>query len=113
MSHYTEILSEQEMSAAVARAEQGKRDYARLVEAQNGLDAWRRNAVDLDAELRRVQSAAEKRDRASASVTCDMDRAAVRRCEALLRESAELLTEGGELLQRNAATHDAVIKAMR
>ena len=113
MSHYTEILSEQEMSAAVARAEQGKRDYARLVEAQNGLDAWRRNAVDLDAELRRVQSAAEKRDRASASVTCGMDRAAVRRCEALLRESAELLTEGGELLQRNAATHDAVIKAMR
>ena len=111
MSHYTEILSEQEMSAAVARAEQGKKDYARLVEAQNGLDAWRRN--DLDAELRREQSAAEKRDRASASVTCDMDRAAVRRCEALLRESAKLLTEGGELLQRNAANHDAVIKAMR
>lgn len=111
--YYGQKLDELALSEAVARAEQGKRDYVKLLEAQNSVDAWRKSAVDLDAELRRVQSAAEDRDRRATSVTCRVDEGAVRRCEALLRESAELLAEGGELLQRNAAVHDALASTVK
>ena len=111
--YYERKLDEQALSEAVARAEQGKRDYVKLLEAQNSVDAWRKSAVDLDAELRRVQSAAEDRDRRTASITCRVDDEAIRRCEALLRESAELLAEGGKLLQRNAAVHDGLSEAVK
>ena len=111
--YYERKLDEQALSEAVARAEQGKRDYVKLLEAQNSVDAWRKSAVDLDAELRRVQSAAEDRDRRTASITCRVDDEAIRRCEALLRESAELLAEGGKLLQRNAAVHDALASTVK
>ena len=111
--YYERKLDEQALSEAVARAEQGKRDYVKLLEAQNSVYAWRRSAVDLDAELRRVQSAAEDRDRRATSVTCRVDEGSVRRCEALLRESAELLAEGGKLLQRNAAVHDALASTVK
>ena len=111
--YYDRKFDEQALSEAVARAEQGKRDYVKLLEAQNSVDAWRKSAVDLDAELRRVQSAAEDRDRRAASITCRVDGEAIRRCEALLRESAELLAEGGKLLQRNAAVHDALARTVK
>lgn len=112
-NYYQSLIDERELESAIARANQGKRDYEKLIEAQNSLDAWRRNAVDLDAELRRVQSAAEDRDRKSSSVTCRVDYGAITRCEALLRESAELLAEGGKLLQHHAAVHDGLAEAVK
>lgn len=111
--HYEDEIAARELKAAVSRAEQGRVAYEKLIAAQNSLDAWRRNAVDLDAELRRVQSAAEYRDRKSSSVTCRVDYGAITRCEALLRESAELLAEGGKLLQHNAAIHDGLAEAVK
>ena len=44
--------TERELSAAIARADQGKKDYAKLVEAQNQIASLRRDADRLDADLR-------------------------------------------------------------
>lgn len=105
--------TERELSAAIARAEQGKKDYAKLVEAQNQIASLRRDADRLDADLRRVQRSAENRVRKASASACRDERAAVARCEGLLRESAELLGEGGELLQRHAAVHDALTQLVK
>lgn len=105
--------TERELSAAIARAEQGKKDYAKLVEAQNQIASLRRDADRLDADLRRVQRSAENRVRKASASACRDERAAVARCESLLRESSELLAEGGELLQRNAAVHDALVQLVK
>lgn len=105
--------TERELSAAIARADQGKKDYAKLVEAQNQIASLRRDADRLDADLRRVQRSAENRVRKASASACRDERAAVTRCESLLRESAELLGEGGELLQRNAAVRDALVQLVQ
>lgn len=105
--------TERELSAAIARADQGKKDYAKLVEAQNQIASLRRDADRLDADLRRVQRSAENRVRKASASACRDERAAVARCEGLLRESSELLAEGGELLQRNAAVHDALVQLVK
>lgn len=102
-----------ELEAAVARANQGRKDYAKLVEAQNQIASLRRDADRLDADLRRVQRSAENRVRKASASACRDERAAVARCEGLLRESSELLAEGGELLQRNAAVHDALVQLVK
>lgn len=44
--------------------------------------------------------------------TCQSERRAVVRCKGFLRESAELLAESSEKLERNAVTHDALVKVI-
>ena len=109
--HYEDKLTQQELDAAIARAEQGKRSYEKLVEAQNGLDAWRASAESMSAELERVRSA--KRTVRTSADTCGVERAAVAKCESLLAESVELLAEGAELSERNAAVHDALASTVK
>ena len=107
-----EQLKDAQLDAAVVRAQDGRKAYERLVEAQNALDALRADRVNVDAELERLRrSVASRAERPSASA-CGMERAAVARCEGLLRESAELLAEGSGLLQRNSDIHDAVVRAV-
>ena len=81
------------------------------MEAQNALDALRAERVDVDAELERLRRAVASRAERPSASACAVERAAVARCESLLRESADLLAEGGALLQRNASIHDAVVRA--
>ena len=109
--HYEDKLTQQELDAAIARAEQGKRSYEKLVEAQNGLEAWRASAESMSAELERVRSA--KRTVRTSADTCGVERAAVARCEGLLERSADTVARCSDLLQRDAAIHDAVIGAVK
>lgn len=108
---YRDKIAKMELDAAVERAEQGKRDYERIIEAQNGLDAWRATADSLSAELDRVRK--QKRQVRASADTCRVERDAVTRCEGLLGESLELLREGSNLSERNAAIHDALAGSMR
>lgn len=105
-------LQDAQLDAAVVRAQDGRKAYERLVEAQNALDALRAERVDVDAELERLRRAVASRAERPSASACAVERAAVARCEGLLRESAELLAEGGALLQRNAGAHDAVVRAI-
>ena len=107
-----EQLKDAQLDAAVVRAQDGRKAYERLVEAQNALDALRAERVDVDAELGRLRRAVASRAERPSAPACAVERAAVARCEDLLREGAELLAEGGALLQRNAGAHDAVVRAI-
>lgn len=106
---YGEEIANVKLQAAIVRANDGKKAYEKLVAAQNALDASRRDAVRLSDDLARVQRTYEDRERRASSDACRVERAAVARCEDLLRESTGLLAEGSDLLQRNSAVHDAAV----
>lgn len=108
------VMAERDMtellrSEAVVRAEQGRKDYAKLVAA---VDAAASVSGDLDrarADAERMRQSFERRLRRAEAITQDADGADLARCTALLRESTELLSEGRELAIRSAAKADAVI----
>lgn len=102
-----EEIANVKLQAAIVRANDGRKSYEKLVVAQNALDASRRDAVRLSDDLDRVQRAYQDRERRASADACRVERAAIARCEGLLRESTELLAEGSGLLQRNAGVHDA------
>ena len=104
---YGEEIANIKLEAAIIRANDGRKSYEKLVAAQNALDASRRDAVRLSDDLDRVQRAYQDRERRASADACRVERAAIARCEGLLRESTELLAEGSGLLQRNAGVHDA------
>ena len=52
-----EQLKDAQLDAAVVRAQDGRKAYERLVEAQEALDALRAERVDVDAELERLRRA--------------------------------------------------------
>lgn len=96
---------------AVARVTQGRKDYERLVAALDKVAA-----ADVDLDLDRIRSDAdrmrrsyESRLRKASAAACNAEQAAVARCENLLRESVGLIEEGRSLLLRNAAVHDALV----
>lgn len=105
-------LAQAQLDAAIERANMGKDYYAKLVKAQNELEAARGDSINLRGELERVRKSYADRARkadSAGSVACPANA----RCEELLRESIELLVEGGDLLQRNAAQHDALANAVK
>lgn len=106
---YGEEIANVKLQAAIVRANDGRKAYEKLVAAQNALDSSRRDAVRLSDDLYRVQRAYKDRERRASDDACRVERAAIARCEGLLRESTELLAEGSGLLQRNAGVHDAAV----
>lgn len=106
---YGEEIANVKLQAAIVRANDGRKAYEKLVAAQNALDASRRDAVRFSDDLDRVQRAYQDRERRASADACRVERAAVARCEDLLRESTGLLAEGSDLLQRNSAVHDAAV----
>ena len=106
--YHEERAQEAALQAAIECAEQGKREYAKIMRINDELDASMRRIDDFDAELDSVRKLAAKRAAARAG---NVDAGAVDKCERLLAESAEFLAEGGELLQRNALRHDALVRA--
>ena len=111
-TQYDEQIAQDALKSAVARAEQGKRDYAKVIDAQNALDEARRRQSDTAAEFARLRQQLARREQRDSEDACRVERAAAARCEGLLRESQELLAEGAELLERNAAVHDALAGAV-
>lgn len=113
---YAAALYEKDAAAlreaeAVARADMGREQYAKMVEALDALAGLRGELADARADAERVRRAAEVRARRTSAAACSAERAAITACERLLRESVGLLAEGRELLQETAGVHDAVTAA--
>lgn len=107
-------MQDLQLQAAVLRAEQGREAYEKLVAVQDALEASR---ADRDRDAReyaeRVRQLDADRKRKASAAQCRDERAAVARCEGLLKEGVGLLGEGRALLQRNADFHDAVIELVK
>ena len=112
-TQYDEQIAQDALNAAVARAEQGKRDYAKVIDAQNALDEARRRQSDTAAEFARLRQQLARREQRDSADACRVERAAATRCEELLREGANLLAEGATLSERNAGIHDALASAVK
>ena len=107
-------LQDLELQTAIVRANQGRQQYERLVAVQDQLDAARADrARDAREYAERLRQLDENRKRQASASQCRDERAAVARCEALLREGVGLLGEGAYVFQRNAEIHDAVIRLVR
>lgn len=106
---YEKDAAELREAEAVARADMGRKQYAKMVEAQDALAGLRGELADARADAERVRRAAEVRERRESASACGAERAAVSACEGLLRESVGLLAEGRGLLQETAGIHDAAI----
>ena len=72
-----EKLKDAQLDAAVVRAQDGRKAYERLVEAQEALDALRAERVDVDAELERLRRAVASRAERPSASACTVERAAV------------------------------------
>lgn len=110
---YAAALYEKDAAAlreaeAVARADLGRKQYAKMVDAMDALAGLRAELSGARADAERVRRAAEVRERRASASACGAERAAVSACEGLLRESVGLLAEGRGLLQETAGVHDAV-----
>ena len=106
---YEKDAAELREAEAVARAEMGRKQYAKMVEALDALAGLRGELADARADAERVRRAYESRLRKASAAACNAEQAAVARCEKLLRESVGLIEEGRSLLLRNAAVHDALV----
>ncbi|WP_410106229.1 hypothetical protein [Sutterella wadsworthensis] len=101
-------LKAYQLEAAEARAEQGRKDYARLVAAMDAVATSRSELDSARADADRMRNAFDRRLRRAEALAQEPDGADLARCTALLRESTELLSEGRELAIRSAAKADAV-----
>lgn len=101
-------LKAYQLEAAEARADQGRRDYARLVDALDAAAASRGELDSARADADRMRVAFERRLRRAEAAPDGADGADLARCTQLLREGAELLHEGRELALREAARADAL-----
>ena len=106
---YEKDATELREAEAVARADMGRKQYAKMVEALDALAGLRGELADARADAERVRRAYESRLRKASAAACNAEQAAVARCENLLRESVGLIEEGRSLLLRNAAVHDALV----
>lgn len=102
-------LKSYQLEVAVARAEQGRKDYAKLVSAVDQVVAADVDIERIRSDTDRMRRAYESRLRKASAAACNAEQAAVARCENLLRESVGLIEEGRSLLLRNAAVHDALV----
>lgn len=105
---YEKDAAELREAEAVARADMGRKQYAKMVEALDALAGLRGELADARADAERVRRAAEVRERRASASACSAERNAVSACEKLLRESVDLLGEGRGLLQESAGIHDAL-----
>ena len=96
---------------AVARADLGRKQYAKLVASMDALADLRGELADARADADSVRRAYAVRERRQSAAACSAERAAITACERLLRESVGLLAEGRELLQETAGVHDALATA--
>lgn len=106
---YEKDAAELREAEAVVRADMGRKQYAKMVEALDALAGLRGELADARADAERVRRAYESRLRKASAAACNAEQAAVARCENLLRESVGLIEEGRSLLLRNAAVHDALV----
>ena len=105
-------LENAELQAAILRANDGRKAYERILAAQNELDALRVQHDGVRSSLERMRRAESERTKRESASPCGVEREAISKCERLLREGAELLAEGDELLRNHAAIHDALARSI-
>lgn len=105
---YEKDAAELREAEAVARADMGRKQYAKMVEALDALAGLRGELADARADADRMRVAFERRLRRAEAAPDGADGADLARCTQLLREGAELLHEGRELALRSAAKADAL-----
>lgn len=101
-----------EQKIAEVRAEQGRKDYAKLVRAMDQAAGLRERLDSARSEYDRVRKSYEDRLRRAKATAAGADKGADARCERLLRESVDLLQEARSALVRSAGAHDALVKAV-
>ncbi len=109
---YERDIAELREAEAVTRADQGRKDYAKIVKAMDEAEKLRGNLDASRADADRVRRAYERRLR-EARASGKSDGEAVSRSDRLLKEGIELLQEGRELLERNAVKHDGLAEAVK
>lgn len=105
---YEKDAAELREAEAVARADMGRKQYAKMVEALDALAGLRGELDSARADADRMRDAFDRRLRRAEALAQEPDSADLARCTELLRESTELLSEGRELAIRSAAKADAV-----
>lgn len=106
-------LQDVQLQAAVLRAHQGRKQYEKLVAAQDALSAARRDSVDLRTDAERVRRAYEDRLRRAEAAARRDESSASAGCTQLLVRCTDLLARGGSLAQDFAAKHDAVVQTVK
>lgn len=101
-------MAELQKTEAVIRAEQGRKDYAKLVAAVDAAAAVRSELNRAQSDAERLRRSFERRLRRAEALAQDADGAELAACTRLLRESVDLLSEGRELALEIGAKHDAV-----
>lgn len=101
-------LKAYQLKAAEARAEQGRKDYARLVDALDTAAASRGELDRARADAERMRRAFDAERRTAGAAAGGAESAELTQCARLLRESVDLLSEGRELVIREAARADAL-----
>lgn len=99
-----------EAQTAVAAAEQGKKDYAKLVEAFEVADGVRADLARARAESQRVRRTLANRE---AELARKLDGTGVAGCPQLLGEALEFLGECRERYLECAGRHDALAEAVK
>lgn len=102
--------ADMEAQAAVAAAEQGKRDYAKLVEAFEVADGVRVDLAWARAESQRVRRTLASRE---AELARKLDGTGASGCAKLLAESLALLGECRERYLSCAGKHDAIAEIVK
>ena len=77
---YEKDAAELREAEAVARADLGRKQYAKLVEALDALADLRSELSNARADAERVRRAAEVRERRESASACGAERAAVSAC---------------------------------
>lgn len=101
-------MAELQKSEALARAAQGRKDYAKLVAAADAAASVRGDLDRSRADAERMRQYFDKRLRRAEALAQDADGTELAACTKLLRESVDLLSEGRSLALEIGAKHDAV-----
>lgn len=101
-------MAELQKSEALARAAQGRKDYAKLVAAADAAASVSGDLARSRADAERMRQYFDKRLRRAEALAQDADGTELAACTKLLRESVDLLSEGRSLALEIGAKHDAV-----
>ena len=99
-----------EHDRAIAAAEQGAKDYAKLKKAMDVQDSLRGDLQRARAESDRVRRALD--DARAASASGKYSGTGVAGCESLLRDGVELLSDCRARLLECAGKHDSLVEAV-
>lgn len=110
--HYKAKIVDIQLEAAVSAAEQGKRDYEKLIKAQDAAAKADRDVGRLTADLERVRKSYADKER-KAAIAGRADGGSDTKCDKLLLRGSELVTSCQRLLAECVARHRGLADAVK